>query len=138
MLSWPATALIACMIMLTRDYFELVSCTGQFCQNICIRDPLALCKEFSMKRLFFVMWRMSKADLRLLWFALKHHDRPGWLLPASVVLALYAIAPFNLALPVLGVVDDMVLVPLALHFLLKLLPPHVLQSFTQNGTTHSR
>jgi uncharacterized membrane protein YkvA (DUF1232 family) len=84
-----------------------------------------------MKRLLFILWRMSKADLRLLWFALKHHDRPRWLLPASIGLALYAIAPFNLAVPVLGVVDDMVLVPLVLHYLLKLLPPHVLHGFAR-------
>lgn len=90
-----------------------------------------------MKRLFFVMWRMSKADLRLLWFALKHYDRPGWLIPATVGLALYAIAPFNLAIPFLGVVDDMVLLPLALHYLLKLLPPHVLQSFTKQNGIHA-
>lgn len=89
-----------------------------------------------MKRLLLVMWRMSKTDLRLLWFALKHDERPGWLLPASVALALYAVAPFNLALPILGVVDDMVLVPLVLHALLKLLPVHLLQSFARNGPLH--
>jgi uncharacterized membrane protein YkvA (DUF1232 family) len=83
-----------------------------------------------MKRLILLLWRMSKADLRLLWFALKHGDRPRWLAPAATGLALYALSPFNFALPVLGVVDDMVLVPLALHFLLKLLPPHILQGFT--------
>jgi uncharacterized membrane protein YkvA (DUF1232 family) len=90
-----------------------------------------------MKKLFLVMWRMSKADLRLLWFALKHQDRPVWLLPASIALALYVIAPFNLAIPVLDVVDDMVLVPLVLHTLLKLLPLHVLQSFT-NRPSHQQ
>jgi uncharacterized membrane protein YkvA (DUF1232 family) len=89
-----------------------------------------------MKRLLLVMWRMSKADLRLLWFALKHDDRPGWLLPTSVGLALYAVAPFNLALPILGVVDDVVLVPLVLHALLKLLPLQLLQSFARNGPVH--
>ena len=82
-----------------------------------------------MKKLFFVMWRMSKADLRLLWFALKHHSRPGWLLPAVIGLVLYAVAPFNFVIPFLGIVDDMVLVPLALHYLLKHLPPEVLQGF---------
>jgi uncharacterized membrane protein YkvA (DUF1232 family) len=92
---------------------------------------LVASEEFMMKRLFLVLWRISKADLRLLWFALKHHDRPVWLLPASIALGLYAIAPFNLAIPVLGVVDDLVLVPLVLHTLLKLLPPHVVQSFAK-------
>ena len=89
-----------------------------------------------MKRLFLVMWRMSKADPRLLRFALQHHDRPVWLLPASVGLALYALEPFNFAIPVLGLVDDIALIPLTLHYLLKFLPSHVLQSFTKNGSLH--
>ena len=72
---------------------------------------------------------MSKADLRLLWFALKHPTRPGWLLPAAIALGLYAIAPWNIAIPVLGIVDDLVLVPLLLHALLKLLPIHVRDGF---------
>ncbi len=75
-----------------------------------------------MKRLFLILWRTSRADLRLAWFALRHPARPGWLLPALVLLALYAIAPFSYVVPVLGVVDDLVIVPLALHTLLKLLP----------------
>ena len=80
-------------------------------------------------KLLLVMWRMSKADLRLLWFALKHPTRPGWLLPAAVALGLYAIAPWNIAIPALGIVDDLVLVPLLLHALLKLLPGHIRDGF---------
>jgi uncharacterized membrane protein YkvA (DUF1232 family) len=88
-----------------------------------------------MKRLFLMLWRMSKADLRLLWFALRHPERPRWLLPVSVVLAIYAIAPFNFVLPVLGVVDDFVLLPLVLHSLLKLLPPQLLNRFAPQPLT---
>jgi len=75
-----------------------------------------------MRRLLPILWSMSRTDLRLLWFALRHRDRPGWLLPVTVVLALYAVSPLNLAIPVLGVVDDLVLLPLVLHTLVKLLP----------------
>lgn len=75
-----------------------------------------------MRKLMLILWRMSKADLRLLWFALRHPSRPAWLMPAAVILLLYALAPFNFVLPLVGVVDDMVFVPLVLHFLLKLLP----------------
>jgi uncharacterized membrane protein YkvA (DUF1232 family) len=82
-----------------------------------------------VKRPLLILWRMSKTDLRLLWFALRHPDRPRWLLPVSVALGLYAIAPFNFVLPVLGVVDDFVLLPLVLHSLLKLLPPQLLSRF---------
>jgi uncharacterized membrane protein YkvA (DUF1232 family) len=86
-----------------------------------------------VKKLWLMMWRMSKVDLRLLWFAIKHDQRPGWLLPVTGAMLLYAIAPFNLAIPVLGVMDDMVLVPLALHYVLKLLPIPITQGFARTG-----
>lgn len=82
-----------------------------------------------MKKLLLLIWRMSKVDLRLLWFALRHENRPGWLLPATGGLLLYAISPFNLAIPLLGAVDDLVLVPLALHYILKCLPVPITRGF---------
>jgi uncharacterized membrane protein YkvA (DUF1232 family) len=78
-----------------------------------------------VKRLFVLLWRVSRHDLRTLWFALRHPSRPGWLLPVAIVLGLYAASPFNFAIPLLGVVDDLVLVPLVLHWLVKLLPAHL-------------
>lgn len=84
-----------------------------------------------MKKLLRLIWRMSKLDLRLLWYALKHDERPIWLLPVTACLALYALSPVNLAVPLVGAVDDMVLVPLALHYLLKLLPVPITQGFAR-------
>ena len=81
-----------------------------------------------MIRLFRLL-RMARGDLRLLWFALQHPSRPLWLWPAVAVLGLYALDPLNLTLPVLGFVDDFVLVPLALHLLLKLLPAEIRAGF---------
>ena len=78
-----------------------------------------------MKKLLLVFWRFSKADLRLLWFALSHSDRPRWLRPVTVLLVLYMLAPFNFAVPILGIVDDMILLPLLLHFLVSRLPLHI-------------
>ena len=77
-----------------------------------------------MRRLF-IFWRQGGHDLKLLWRALKHPDRPRWLLPATAVLAFFALDPANLALPMLGVVDDLVLLPLALRALLSALPKHL-------------
>ena len=77
-----------------------------------------------MMRLFR-LWRLSANDLKLLWFALRHPHRPVWLWPAALFLALYAIEPLNFAVPLLGVVDDLVLVPLVLHLLVKMIPLHV-------------
>ncbi len=84
--------------------------------------------ECDMVRLL-KLWRVAAYDLRLLWFAVRHPARPFWLLPVAAVLALYAIEPANLALPLLGAVDDLVLVPLALHALLALLPDRIRADF---------
>lgn len=73
----------------------------------------------------FRLWRMVRKDLHLLWFALAHPRRPFWLVPALVLLALYALDPINFALPLVGAVDDVVLLPMLLHLLLRLLPAHI-------------
>ncbi len=77
-----------------------------------------------MRRLF-IFWRQGGRDLKLLWRALRHPDRPAWLMPASVLLAFFAFDPLNLAMPVLGAVDDLLLLPLALRALLSALPQHL-------------
>jgi uncharacterized membrane protein YkvA (DUF1232 family) len=71
-------------------------------------------------RRIFRLWRMSRNDLRLLWSALRHPNRPSWLLPATFALGFFALEPFNFAIPILGVVDDLVLLPLLLHGLAKI------------------
>lgn len=82
-----------------------------------------------MKRIF-ALWRVvAGQDLRLLWFALRHEGRPVWLLPGLAVLGLFALEPMNFAVPVLGVVDELVLLPLVLHGMTKMLPPQVLEGF---------
>jgi uncharacterized membrane protein YkvA (DUF1232 family) len=71
---------------------------------------------------FFRLWRLTARDLRLLWFALRHPHRPVWLWPAAIVLGFYALEPFNFVMPIIGVVDDFLVLPLLLHVLLKFLP----------------
>jgi uncharacterized membrane protein YkvA (DUF1232 family) len=80
------------------------------------------------------LWRLGAADLRVLWFALRHRQRPVWLWPAAIIIGLYAFEPFNFAVPALGVVDDLVLVPLVLHLLVKFLPLNIrLESGMRRG-----
>jgi uncharacterized membrane protein YkvA (DUF1232 family) len=69
-----------------------------------------------MRRLFR-LWRLSRGDLAMLWAALRHPNRPRWLLPASLALGFFALEPLNFAIPLLGAVDDLVLLPLLLHAL---------------------
>jgi len=66
--------------------------------------------------------------VKLLWRALRHPDRPAWLMPATLALAFFALDPLNLAMPMLGAVDDLLLLPLALRALTGLLPRHLRES----------
>ena len=83
----------------------------------------------------FRLWRLGRQDLRLLWFALRHRSRPVWLWPGAAFLGLYALDPANFAIPILGLVDDFVVLPLALHFLLKFLPSDIRAGFGQKLLT---
>ncbi len=71
------------------------------------------------------LWRLARADLGLLWYALRHQRRPLWLWPAALVLVIYALDPFNFVVPLLGIVDDLVLLPLLLHLMMRLLPSDI-------------
>lgn len=75
------------------------------------------------------LWRIAQHDLPLLWFAVRHNQRPLWLFPALVLLFWYALDPLNFALPLLGILDEIVVVPLALHLVLKLLPKPILAEY---------
>lgn len=79
---------------------------------------------------FLRLWRLVAGDLRLLWFALRHPRRPLWLWPAVVVLGLYALDPVNFALPLAGLVDDLVLIPLLVHLVARLLPAEIRTGYT--------
>jgi uncharacterized membrane protein YkvA (DUF1232 family) len=75
-----------------------------------------------------VLWTLVRGDARLLWLALKHPQAPRWLKLGVLGIVLYVVSPIDLipeVLPVIGVVDDLVLVPLAMRWLLRRLPPHL-------------
>jgi uncharacterized membrane protein YkvA (DUF1232 family) len=72
-----------------------------------------------------VIWVLVRGDARRLWFALRHPAAPRWLKPATALLLLYLASPVDLvpdALPVIGIVDDLVLLPLAVRWMLSVLP----------------
>lgn len=72
-----------------------------------------------------VLWVLVRGDARRLWFALRHPLAPAWLKPGAVLLLLYLVSPLDLipdALPVIGIVDDLVLLPLAVRWMLSMLP----------------
>jgi uncharacterized membrane protein YkvA (DUF1232 family) len=71
------------------------------------------------------LWWIGRRNLGLLWLALHHPRRPPWLVPALVVLGLYCLEPLNFAIPFLGVVDDLILLPIALNLLISFLPAEI-------------
>jgi uncharacterized membrane protein YkvA (DUF1232 family) len=77
-----------------------------------------------MRRLFR-LWRIGGQDLRVLLAVLRQPDRPRWLLPASLLLVFFALEPLNFAFPLLGVVDDFVLLPLLLRALVSIAMPTI-------------
>lgn len=75
-----------------------------------------------------VLWLVVKGDARRLWFALRHPDAPGWLKVGTAGVLLYLLSPIDLipeVVPLLGVVDDIVIVPAAIRWMLNRLPAHI-------------
>jgi uncharacterized membrane protein YkvA (DUF1232 family) len=85
-----------------------------------------------MRRLL-LLWRVGRQDLRLLWFALRHPNRPAWLLPIAALLGLFALEPANFAVPMMGAIDDLLLLPMLLHVLLRSLPAEIRAGFRHQG-----
>src|SRR4051812_31573134 len=69
-----------------------------------------------------------KASLIILWFAKSHPDTPLVAKACIAMVVAYAFSPIDLIpdfIPVLGYLDDLVLVPLGIYLALRLIPPHV-------------
>ena len=83
-----------------------------------------------------LLWTLVRGDARRLWVALRHPASPGWLKLGTAMIVLYLVSPVDLipdVLPVIGVVDDLVLVPLAIRWLLNRLPPEVAKATVRRG-----
>jgi uncharacterized membrane protein YkvA (DUF1232 family) len=75
-----------------------------------------------------LLWRVLRIDARRLWFALRHPAAPLWLKVGTGLIVLYVLSPIDLipdAIPVLGWIDDLVIVPFAIRWLLGRLPPEL-------------
>jgi uncharacterized membrane protein YkvA (DUF1232 family) len=59
-------------------------------------------------------------DARLILLALRRADRPWWLLPVVLLILFFALDPLNLALPTLGILDELIVLPLLLRAVVKL------------------
>ena len=81
-----------------------------------------------------LLWTVLRGDARQLWAALRHPAAPGWLKLGAALIVLYVLSPVDLIpdfLPGIGLVDDIVLVPLAIRWLLRRLPPEIAAASVQ-------
>lgn len=74
------------------------------------------------------LWVLVKGDAKRLWYALQHRDSPPWLKAGTALLLLYLLSPIDFipdVIPIFGVMDDAILIPAAIRWMLKRLPAHV-------------
>lgn len=72
--------------------------------------------------------RSLKRDAMLLWFARRHPRTPWYAKALGVFVVAYALSPIDLIpdfIPVLGYVDDLLLLPGLIWLAVRLLPPDV-------------
>jgi len=75
-----------------------------------------------------MIWLVVKGDAKRLWYALGHPQAPVWLKAGTALVLLYLVSPIDLipdVVPLFGVVDDLVIVPMAIRWLLSRLPAHI-------------
>ena len=71
-----------------------------------------------------------KLDVLALWFALTHPGISGWAKVITFMAVAYALSPIDLIpdfIPVLGYLDDLIIVPVLVWLALKLVPIDVLK-----------
>ena len=72
---------------------------------------------------------LLRGELLTLWFSRSHPDTPMLAKIIAIVVVAYAFSPIDLIpdfIPILGYVDDLILVPLGIYIAMRLIPEHVL------------
>lgn len=75
-------------------------------------------------------------DVATLWFALKMPSTPWWVKGLCGVIVAYALSPIDLIpdfIPILGLLDDLILLPGLIWLALRSLPTEVLQQSRQQA-----
>lgn len=75
-------------------------------------------------------------DLRVLYYAMQHPATPWYAKIAGSLVLLYALSPIDLIpdfIPVIGLLDDLIIVPAGLYLVLKILPKDVVKEVTRKA-----
>ena len=82
--------------------------------------------------------RSVKRDAVAVYFAARDPRTPMFARCLALAIAAYALSPIDLIpdfIPVLGYLDDLLIVPLGLLLVIRLLPPHVLAESREKANT---
>ncbi|MFJ8262465.1 YkvA family protein [Rummeliibacillus sp. NPDC094406] len=74
--------------------------------------------------------KQLKQHLFVLYLSYKDERTPWYAKVVAICVVAYAFSPIDLIpdfIPVLGYLDDLILVPLGIYIALKLIPPHVIE-----------
>ena len=78
------------------------------------------------------LWaKRVKRDAVMLWFARRHPDTPFFAKALCFFAVAYALSPIDLIpdfIPVLGYLDDAILLPVMIWLVVRLLPKHVIKT----------
>lgn len=96
-------------------------------------------------RTWFTRWREAagnlKRDIVALYFAVLDPRTPWYAKAFAIMIVAYAISPIDLIpdpIPILGYLDDLILLPIGIVFALRLIPPAVMADARQKATTQRR
>jgi uncharacterized membrane protein YkvA (DUF1232 family) len=81
--------------------------------------------------------RALKRDIVTLWLARRHPGVPWYAKLVAAAVAAYALSPIDLIpdfIPVLGYLDDLLIVPLGILLALRLIPPDVLAELRREAS----
>jgi hypothetical protein len=81
-----------------------------------------------MRRFLTWVWAL-KHDVLTLCFAFKHPDTPWYVKVSAILLIVYVLSPIDMLpdfIPILGFIDDLLIIPAGVWVLLKIVPAPVL------------
>jgi uncharacterized membrane protein YkvA (DUF1232 family) len=82
--------------------------------------------------------RRIKRDVVTVYFAARHPSTPPLVRVLALAVAAYALSPIDLIpdfIPVLGYLDDLLIVPVGLIMVIRLLPPEILAASRAQAAT---
>lgn len=82
-----------------------------------------------------------KHNVHALWLAARDSRTPWYAKLLALVTAAYALSPIDLIpdfIPVLGYLDDLVLVPLCVLLVVRLIPPELMQEYRATAAVTAR